>query len=125
MRLILERSNPSVLARVKQANDGFRAVPLDDRLLFELHLQSNGGNLEQAIDHLVHVQVMRYPLGQQPPLGKIARMLGGDTDASDVDIVCCKYDLPPSFSDAVQQVAKALPTKIGKPRSKSGWIYAI
>ena len=32
VKLILERSNPSILARVKQGDQGFRAVPLDDRL---------------------------------------------------------------------------------------------
>ncbi|HEY9658772.1 MAG TPA: iron ABC transporter substrate-binding protein, partial [Allocoleopsis sp.] len=35
VRLILDRANSSVLARVKQAEEGFRAMPLDDRLLFE------------------------------------------------------------------------------------------
>ncbi|MBM0740477.1 VacB/RNase II family 3'-5' exoribonuclease [Phormidium sp. CLA17] len=118
VKLILERSNPSILARVKQGEEGFRAVPLDDRLLFELHLQLNGESLEQAIDQLVHIQVLRYPLGQQPPIGKVARVLGGDSDASDVDIVCCKHDLLLSFPEAVQQAAKALPAKVTKTELK-------
>src|SRR4028118_1911726 len=41
VRLILERANPSVLARVRQTDSGYRAVPLDDRLLFELALKTN------------------------------------------------------------------------------------
>lgn len=118
VRLILERSNPSVLARVKQADADFRAVPLDDRLLFELHLQPNGGNLESAIDQLVHVEVLRYPLGQNPPLGKVAQILGTDTDASDIDIVCCKHDLPRDFSNAVLEAATGLPGKISKAELK-------
>ncbi len=118
VRLILERSNPSVLARVKQIDDEFRAVPLDDRLLFELQLQPNGENLQEAIDKLVHVEVLRYPLGQNPPLGKVAQILGTDTDASDIDIVCCKHDLPRGFSDAVLDAAKDLPAKISKTELK-------
>jgi len=118
VRLILERANPSVLARVKQADDGFRAVPLDDRLLFELHLQPNGNNLDQAIEHLVHVEVLRYPLGQTPPQGKVAQILGSDADAADIDIVRCKHDLPREFSEAVLDVAKALPTKMTKAELK-------
>ncbi len=115
VRLILERSNPSVLARVKQADEStFRAVPLDDRLLFELHLQANGIDLSTATDKLVHVEVLRYPLGQNPPLGRVAQVLGTDTDASDIDIVCCKHDLPRGFSEAVLDATKALPTKITK-----------
>jgi ribonuclease R len=119
VRLIVERSNPSVLARVKQAEDGFRAVPLDDRLLFEVHLQQdseaqNGANLGEAIDHLAHVKLLRYPLGQQPPLGTVAKILGTDTDAADIDIVCCKHYLSRSFAEAVEAAAAEIPTKLSK-----------
>jgi ribonuclease R len=119
VRLILERANPSVLARVKQAEDSnFRAVPLDDRLLFELLLQANGRDLTSAIEHLVHVEVLRYPLGQNPPVGRVAQILGSDNDASDIDIVCCKHDLPRAFPEGVLDEAKGLPGKIGKTELK-------
>lgn len=119
VRLILERSNPSVLARIKKADAGdFRAVPLDDRLLFELSLKENGKALEEAIDHLVHVEVERYPLGQHAPLGKVAKILGTDSEAADVDIVCCKHDLPRDFSEAVLTAAKSLSNKITKVELK-------
>ncbi len=110
VRLILERANPSVLARIKQANNGFQAVPLDDRLLFELKLEPNNENLEKAIDHLAHVEVLRYPIGQYPPLGKVARILGSDAEeAADTDIVCCKHDLRRVFPENVLKAADALP----------------
>jgi hypothetical protein len=38
VKLILERANASVLARVKEEAGAYQAVPLDDRLLFELAL---------------------------------------------------------------------------------------
>lgn len=118
VRLILERVNPSVLARVKQTNQGYQAVPLDDRLLFELELQSKE-ELEEAVDHLVHVEVLRYPLGQYPPLGKVARVLGSDAeDAADTDIVCCKHDLRCNFPEPVLAAAEALPKQIRKPELK-------
>jgi ribonuclease R len=115
VKLILDRANRSVLARVKQAENGdFRAMPLDDRLLFELDIQENGAELAEAIDQLVHVKVLRYPLGQGLPHGKVARVLGD----SDIDIVSCKHDLPVDFTEDVQQAAKALPTKINKTEIK-------
>ncbi len=116
VRLILERVNPSVLARVRQAEDGgYRAVPLDDRLLFELDLQPNNNTLDEAVDHLVHVEVLRYPLGQKPPLGKVARILGSDAeDAADTDIVCCKHDLRRDFSADVLKAADGLPKQVRK-----------
>ncbi len=119
VRLILERSNPSVLARVKQADEGFRAVPLDDRLLFEVHLEPSEYSLGDAIDQLAHVKLLRYPLGQNPPLGTVAQVLGSDTDAADVDIVCCKHYLSREFSDEVLEAAKALPTQLSKPELKN------
>ncbi|MEB3211888.1 MAG: ribonuclease R family protein [Leptolyngbyaceae bacterium] len=115
VRLILERANQSVLGRVKQANGDFHAVPLDDRLLFELVLAENGVDLKESVDQLVHVEILRYPLGQDAPVGRIAKVLGTDAEeASDIDIVCCKHDLPREFSEAVQKAAKALPTRLRK-----------
>jgi ribonuclease R len=109
-----------VLARIKKAEAGdFKAVPLDDRLLFELDLNENGAGLdEDSIDHLAHVQVTRYPIGKHSPLGRIAKVLGTDDEASDIDIVCCKHDLPREFSEHVLASAKALSTKIPKAEIK-------
>ena len=102
VKVILERANPSLLATVKRNNGNYRAVPLDDRLLFELNLQENGNNLENAVDHLVHVSVLRYPLAQNLPIGKVTRVLGSDAEeAADTDIVSCKHDLPQTFPEKV------------------------
>ncbi|HEY9607615.1 MAG TPA: ribonuclease R family protein [Allocoleopsis sp.] len=115
VKLILERANPSVLARVKLLDSSYQAVPLDDRLLFELDLQPSDEPLEQAVDHLVHVEVLRYPLGQKNPLGKVARILGSDAeDAADTDIVCCKHDLRRNFSDNALKAANDLPKQLRK-----------
>jgi ribonuclease R len=116
VKLIIERANPSVLARIVKENQEYRAVPLDDRLLFELDLKENGQSLSQAVDHLVHVAVVRYPIGQYPPLGKVMRILGSDAEAAaDTDIVCSKHDLPHDFSEKVllaQTIIKAeIPAK--------------
>lgn len=124
VQLILERANPSVLARVKQVNTPtgrvhYRAVPLDDRLLFELDLLANGLNLQEAIDHLVHVEVQRYPLGSHRPVGKVVQVLGSDAEAADdLDIVCCKHDLPRSFPSAVLKAAELAGLKLKKTELK-------
>lgn len=122
VRLILERSNPSVIARVKKTEAGeYRAVPLDDRLLFELILQqeADGSDLEAAIDQLVHVEIVRYPLGQLSPLGRVTQVLGSDAQsAADTELVFCKYDLPRSFPEDVLEAAEALPKKLRKADQK-------
>jgi ribonuclease R len=115
VKLILERSNHTLLARIKQVEGGFRAVPLDDRLLFELKLVTNGIKLEAAIDHLAHVEVLRYPLAQYPPLGRVVQILGSDAEAAaDIDLVTCKHDLSRTFSENVLDAASKLPKKLLK-----------
>ncbi len=109
VKLIVERANPSVLARVIEDDGDYNAVPLDDRLLFELSLKQNGQSLEQAVNHLVHVNVLRYPIGQNPPIGKVVRILGSDAEtAADTDIVSSKHDLPQEFPERVLQKAASL-----------------
>ncbi|MEL4898288.1 ribonuclease R family protein [Crocosphaera sp. Alani8] len=110
VKLILERSNPSLLAQVKKEENVYQAIPLDDRLLFELLLDQNGSNLEEAVDHLVHVSVIRYPIGEHPPVGEVTRILGSDAEAAaDTDIVCCKHDLSQTFNEEVEKAASELP----------------
>jgi ribonuclease R len=113
VKLILERANPSLLAQVKQENGDYRAVPLDDRLLFELSLQDDAEKLQKAVDHLVHISVKRYPIGNHPPIGQVTRILGSDAEeAADTDIVCCKHDLPQDFAAEAIAAAQALPKAI-------------
>ena len=119
VQLILERANASVLSKVKaDTADGvtnFKAVPLDDRLLFELDIDESETDLSNAIDHLIHVEVTRYPLAQMPPQGKVARVLGSDAeDAADIDIVYCKHDLPQNFQEDVFIAARGLPNRVRK-----------
>lgn len=118
VQLILERANRSLLGRVKQTNTNFRAIPLDDRLLFEIELQTKDTkdtNLAEANDHLVHVEILRYPLGQYPPVGRVVQILGSDAEAaSDVDLVCCKHDLPRTFNASVLEAAAGLPNQLSK-----------
>lgn len=110
VQVILDRANPSLLARVKKVGDVHHAVPLDDRLLFEIELAGTAEYLDSAIDHLVHVEIQRYPLGQLPPLGSVTKILGSDAEAAnDIDIVACKHDLPQSFSTKIADAAKATP----------------
>ena len=113
VKLILERANPSLLATVVESEEGYKATPLDDRLLFELDLAEKTEGLKEAIDHLVHVSVLRYPIAQYPPLGEVAKVLGSDAeDASDVDIVSCKHDLPHEFKPNQIAAADALPSRV-------------
>ncbi|BAZ06495.1 ribonuclease R family protein [Calothrix sp. NIES-3974] len=121
VKLILERSNHTLLARIKQVETGFRAVPLDDRLLFELKIQDPDVEvLSEAIDHLAHVEVLRYPLAQYPPVGRVVQILGSDAEAAaDIDLVTCKHDLSRTFTENVLDAASKLQKKILKADLKN------
>ncbi len=113
VKLILERNNPSVMARIRQTEAGLRGVPLDDRLLFELELIPSdvAPDLNALVDQLVHVEIIRYPLGSYLPLGKVVRILGADAQSANVvDLVCCKHDLIRPFPAALQAPAETLLT---------------
>ena len=113
VKLILERANPSLLATVSESKNGYRAIPLDDRLLFELDLLEKEPNLADAVEHLVHVSVVHYPIAQKPPVGEVTKILGSDAEeASDVDIVSCKHDLPHEFKPNEVEAAASLPSRI-------------
>jgi ribonuclease R len=132
VKLILERANPSVLAKVKKLETGdYRAIPLDDRLLFELEVTANGHatngngheqiNLDEILDHLVHVDVLRHAIGQDLPIGRVARVLGTTAEsAADIDIVTCKHDLHQTFLPAVAadatQITKGVKDRLAGAR---------
>ncbi|MBC6453302.1 MAG: VacB/RNase II family 3'-5' exoribonuclease [Hormoscilla sp. SP5CHS1] len=107
VQLILDRAITSVLGRVKRVNGDYKAVPLDDRLLFELDIKSQEAqNLKEAVDHLVHVEILRYPLGQHPPIGRVTQVLGSNAEeAADTEIVRCKHNLPKEFPPEVLAAA--------------------
>ncbi len=125
VKLILERANSSVLAKVKvedaetEEEKQFKAIPLDDRLLFELDITESEDDLSKADDHLIHVEITRYPIAQYPPQGKVSRVLGSNAeDAADIDIVYCKHDLPRIFSEEVFIAARGLPNRVRKADMK-------
>ncbi|AFY69894.1 RNAse R [Thalassoporum mexicanum PCC 7367] len=121
VRLIVDRANPTMLAKVKKVDAGYRAMPLDDRLLFEIDLTETDDieDLGAAIDKLVHVEMVRYPLGKHLPLGKVVQILGSDPESTaDVALVCCKHNLPLRFSEELRQAAADLPKSVRKSDHK-------
>lgn len=63
----------------------------------------------------VYVEVERYPLAQIPPLGLVRKVLGSDSGTSmDIDLVCCKHNLPQAFPDSVETAAAKIKCKLNK-----------
>jgi ribonuclease R len=103
VKLVLERANSSVLARVKLTENGeYRAVPLDDRLLFEAILEGDREEIATALDRYVQVDVLHYPIGGEVTIGRIARVLGDANDfPTEMDIVSCKHGIWEEFPATV------------------------
>lgn len=117
VRLILERSNPTLLSTVKLVDDSYRAVPLDDRLLFEVELvpDEETPDLSASLGKLVHLEMVRFSLGNHLPLGRILQILGDDAESTnDIDLVCCKHNLPRRFSARALTAAASLPRGVRK-----------
>ena len=63
----------------------------------------------------VYVEVERYPLAQIPPLGLVRKVLGSDSGKSmDIDLVCCKHNLPQEFPASVEAAAAKIKCKLNK-----------
>lgn len=117
VRLILERSNPTLLSTVKLTDDSYRAVPLDDRLLFEVELvpDEETPDLSVAVGKLIHLEMVRFSLGNHLPLGRVLQILGDDAESTnDIDLVCCKHNLPRRFSAKALTAAASLPRGVRK-----------
>ena len=95
VQCILERSTTSLLAHVEQQNERLVAVPLDDRLLTAVELPaSDAEHLKPADEAVVEVKVDRFPVGQLPPQGHVARSLAVNAGPeADLDLLLTKHDL--------------------------------
>lgn len=96
VQCILERQTPSLLAQVEEREDGrLVAAPLDDRLLTSVELPpEDAAYIDPAQASVVDVVVDRYPVGQFPPQGHVARRLavsGGES--ADLDLLLTKHRL--------------------------------
>jgi ribonuclease R len=122
---VVERANPTLVGRIKKSLSGLRAVPLDDRLLFELDLELPPDEDPEALEgKFAYIEVLRYPLGNLLPVGKIRKVLGNSPETSmDIDLVCCKYNLPQSFSPEITELAEASVPKIQKTEIKKRQDY--
>ena len=95
VQCILERNTTSLLAQVEQQNERLLAVPLDDRLLTSIELpDSDSQYLKPAEEAVVEVKVDRYPVGQLPSQGHVARSLAVNAGPeADLDLLITKHGL--------------------------------
>ena len=95
VQCILERNTTSLLAQVEQHNERLLAVPLDDRLLTTIELPSTDSQyLKPADEAVVEVRVDRYPVGQLPSQGHVARSLAVNAGPeADLDLLITKHGL--------------------------------
>ncbi len=101
VRLVLERSNSRILARIKSTPMGYRAIPLDNRLNVEVEVLPHP-ELERVADRLVHLEIVRYGLGNLLPLGRITSILGLDESTTEEEeLIRCKHNLPDRFDQGM------------------------
>ncbi|GAB4215324.1 MAG: ribonuclease R [Synechococcales cyanobacterium] len=115
---VIERVNLTLVARIQNSETAVKAIPLDDRLLFEVELpETPPGSLNDG--QVVYIEVIRYPLANLLTQGRVIKVLGSDPGYSmDVDLICSKYALPQTFADSVIQAAQDLPKTISKAELK-------
>jgi ribonuclease R len=95
VQCILARATTSLLAHVEEQNERLVAVPLDDRLLTAVELPAGDAeHLRPADEAVVEVRVDRFPVGQLPPQGHVARSLAVNAGPeADLDLLLTKHGL--------------------------------
>lgn len=80
---------------MEQQNERLVAVPLDDRLLTAVELPAaDAEHLKPEGEAVVEVKVDRYPVGQLPPQGHVARSLSINAGPeADLDLLLTKHGL--------------------------------
>jgi ribonuclease R len=95
VQCVLERTTTSLLAQVERQESRLVAMPLDDRLLTAIDLpEEDSAHLEPAEPAVVDVRIDRFPVGQFPAQGHVARSLpvsGGEE--ADLDLLLTKHRL--------------------------------
>ena len=112
VQCILQRNTLTLLALLERQNDRLIAIPLDDRLLTTLELESSDtAYLNSIHESIADVQVDYFPVGQFPPLGHVLRSLpvnGGE--AADLDLLLTKHHLA-GRANAPRTALKSPPAK--------------
>jgi ribonuclease R len=72
-------------------------------------------DLDVAVGKLVHLEMVRFSLGNHLPMGRVLQVLGDDAESTnDIDLVCCKHNLPRRFSAKALTAAASLPRGVRK-----------
>lgn len=109
---ILGRANARVIGKLQVRKKRAVVVPLDERLLHEVHVASD--ELGGAADgQLVQVELTGYPTEEAGPEGRVVHVLGapGEPDA-DAKAIALKQGVRIDFAPDVSAEAEKAPSKV-------------
>ncbi|MBL8379182.1 MAG: ribonuclease R [Burkholderiales bacterium] len=114
---VRERALKRVVGRLARDGKAWRVLPIDRRGMAPLALEPGSRGREGDI---VTADIVRYPSADEEPLGRIAEVLGAETDPGiEIEIALRRHDLPQRFSAAALAAALALPETL-RARDKTG-----
>lgn len=105
---ILERAHTKIAGRLDVAETGTFLKPKNKSIPFEIYIPpKNKGKAKH--DDFVVAEIIDYPLGKRPPVGKIIKIIERPEDpASEVEAVLDEFSIPRRFPRAVSEEAKIL-----------------
>ncbi|MFN0160171.1 MAG: ribonuclease R [Burkholderiales bacterium] len=114
---VRERALKRVVGRLARDGSSWQVVPIDRRGMAPLALESGTHGREGDI---VAADIVRYPSAGAEPLGRIAEVLGAETDPGiEIEIALRRHELPQRFSPAALAAAEALPETL-RARDRAG-----
>ncbi len=108
---ILERAHTKIAGRLDVTKTGTFLKPKNKSIPFEIYIPQKG-KLKAKQDDFVVAEIIDYPAGKRPPVGKIIKIIERPEDpASEVEAVLDEFSIPRRFPRAVSEEAKILSEK--------------
>ena len=109
---VLEHANRNLVGRLVNERGILLVVPEDQRIKHDV-IVSPADTMGADPGQVVSIEIIDPPTRYTPPVGRVVEVLGGvDDPGMEVEIAVRKFDVPHTFSDEAERLAKKLPDAV-------------
>ncbi len=109
---VLEHANRNLVGRLVNERGILLVVPEDQRIKHDV-IVSPADTMGADPGQVVSIEIVDPPTRYTPPVGRVVEVLGGvDDPGMEVEIAVRKFDVPHTFSDEAERLAKKLPDAV-------------
>ncbi len=112
---VLKRAFTHTVGTVHKRDNTLFVVARDTRIAQDIVLPTKAALGSAKVGDIVDVEITRYPSAELEPHGQVVDVLGGATDDGiEIEVALRQFDLPHTWSEAVEKLAAKLPKTVRK-----------